>query len=353
MKTKQFFALTMAAAMLTACTGNKEEQKGPQEELPIVKVQSVYQENVQLTSEYTATVEAFKTNNIASNNGSRIKRILVDVGSTVHAGQSVVILDDINIATQNAAIDQQRIQLANLKRDLERAKELVKIGGGTQQTVDQLQASYDAQARAIQSSQRMLSTMSENTVLTSPVSGVVTEKNYNNGDLPGGLPILVIEQQQPLKVIINVNESDFPKVKKDMPVTVKLDTYGDEEFAGKVYLIHPAIDPASRTFQVEVTINNSGNRVHSGMFARVTFNFGSQMSVVVPDQAIQKQVGSGVRFVYLYNTNGTVEFRQVELGRRLGTRYEVLSGLQNGAKVVVTGQSRLNDGAKVALDNSK
>lgn len=353
MKTKQFFALTMAAAMLTACTGNKEEQKGPQEELPIVKVQSVYQENVQLTSEYTATVEAFKTNNIASNNGSRIKRILVDVGSTVHAGQSVVILDDINIATQNAAIDQQRIQLANLKRDLERAKELVKIGGGTQQTVDQLQASYDAQARAIQSSQRMLSTMSENTVLTSPVSGVVTEKNYNNGDLPGGLPILVIEQQQPLKVIINVNESDFPKVKKDMPVTVKLDTYGDEEFAGKVYLIHPAIDPASRTFQVEVTINNSGNRVHSGMFARVTFNFGSQMSVVVPDQAIQKQVGSGVRFVYLYNTNGTVEFRQVELGRRLGTRYEVLSGLQNGAQVVVTGQSRLNDGAKVALDKSK
>lgn len=351
MKTKQFLALTMAAAMLAACTGNKEEQKGPQEELPIVKVQSVYQENVQLTSEYTATVEAFKTNNIASNNGSRIKRILVDVGSTVRAGQSVVILDDINIATQNAAIDQQRIQLTNLKRDLERAKELVKIGGGTQQTVDQLQASYDAQARAIQSSQRMLSTMSENTVLTSPVSGVVTQKNYNNGDLPGGLPILVIEQQQPLKVIINVNESDFPKVKKDMPVQVKLDTYGDEVFAGKVYLIHPAIDPASRTFQVEVTINNSGNRVHSGMFARVTFNFGSQMSVVVPDQAIQKQVGSGVRFVYVYNSNGTVEFRQVELGRRLGTRYEVLSGLQNGAQVVVTGQSRLNDGAKVALDN--
>ncbi|MBQ0069636.1 MAG: efflux RND transporter periplasmic adaptor subunit [Bacteroidales bacterium] len=353
MKTKQFLALTMAAAMLAACTGNKEEQKGPQEELPIVKVQSVYQENVQLTSEYTATVEAFKTNNIASNNGSRIKRILVDVGSTVRAGQSVVILDDINIATQNAAIDQQRIQLTNLKRDLDRAKELVKIGGGTQQTVDQLQASYDAQARAIQSSQRMLSTMSENTVLTSPVSGVVTQKNYNNGDLPGGLPILVIEQQQPLKVIINVNESDFPKVKKDMPVQVKLDTYGDEVFAGKVYLIHPAIDPASRTFQVEVTINNSGNRVHSGMFARVTFNFGSQMSVVVPDQAIQKQVGSGVRFVYVYNSNGTVEFRQVELGRRLGTRYEVLSGLQNGAQVVVTGQSRLNDGAKVALDNNK
>lgn len=344
--------LAMAATMLAACTG-KDDKKGQEEELPMVKVQSVYQETVTLTSEYTATVEAFKTNNIASNNGNRIKRILVDVGSTVRAGQSVVILDDVNIATQQASIDQQRIQLANQKRDLDRAKELVKIGGGTQQAVDQLQATYDAQVRAIQSSQRMLSTMGENTVLTSPVSGVVTEKNYNNGDLPAGLPILVIEQQQPLKVIVNVNESDFPKVKQDMPVVVKLDTYGDEEFAGKVYLIHPSIDPASRTFQVEVTIPNTNNKIHSGMFARVNFNFGSQQSVVVPDQAVQKQTGSGVRYVYVYNSNGTVKFTQVELGRRLGNRYEILSGLPNGAQVVVSGQSRLNDGAKVKLDNSK
>ena len=352
MKTKQFILLAMAATMLAACTG-KDDKKGQEEELPMVKVQSVYQETVTLTSEYTATVEAFKTNNIASNNGSRIKRILVDVGSTVRAGQSVVVLDDVNIATQQASIDQQRIQLANQKRDLDRAKELVKIGGGTQQAVDQLQATYDAQVRAIQSSQRMLSTMGENTVLTSPVSGVVTEKNYNNGDLPAGLPILVIEQQQPLKVIVNVNESDFPKVKQDMPVVVKLDTYGDEEFAGKVYLIHPSIDPASRTFQVEVTIANTSNKIHSGMFARVNFNFGSQQSVVVPDQAVQKQTGSGVRYVYVYNSNGTVKFTQVELGRRLGNRYEILSGLPNGAQVVVSGQSRLNDGAKVKLDNSK
>lgn len=352
MKTKQFILLAMAATMLAACTG-KDDKKGQEEELPMVKVQSVYQETVTLTSEYTATVEAFKTNNITSNSGSRIKRILVDVGSTVRAGQSVVVLDDVNIATQQASIDQQRIQLANQKRDLDRAKELVKIGGGTQQAVDQLQATYDAQVRAIQSSQRMLSTMGENTVLTSPVSGVVTEKNYNNGDLPAGLPILVIEQQQPLKVIVNVNESDFPKVKQDMPVVVKLDTYGDEEFAGKVYLIHPSIDPASRTFQVEVTIANTSNKIHSGMFARVNFNFGSQQSVVVPDQAVQKQTGSGVRYVYVYNSNGTVKFTQVELGRRLGNRYEILSGLPNGAQVVVSGQSRLNDGAKVKLDNSK
>ena len=347
MKAKIFFSLVLAAAVLAACSGKKDQQKGPQEELPQVKAQTVYEEQVTQKSEYTATVEAFKTNNISSNSGARIKRLLVDVGSHVRAGQSVVILDDVNVSQQRMAIDQQRIALANLKRELDRAKELVRIGGGTQQAVDQLQAQYDAQARAIDSSTRSLATMQENTVLTSPVSGVVTAKNYDAGDLPAG-PILVIEQQQPLKVVVNVNESDFPKVKTGMAVDVKLDTYGDKAFPGRVHIIHPTIDAGSRTFQVEVTINNASNRVHTGMFARVTFNFGTTHSVVVPDRAIQKQTGSGVRYVWV-NNGGTVEFREVQLGQRLGNRYEVIGGLTNGTEVVTEGQSRLTNGARVQV----
>ena len=348
MNTKHLFGIVLATLLLAGCSG-KNENKGAKEELPLVTVQSVFVQEVPNRSEYTATVEAFKTNNITSNSGARIKRILVDVGSHVRAGQSVVILDDVNIATQNAAIAQQQIQIANQKRDLERAKELVRIGGGTQQTVDQMQAQYDAQIRALEASSRQLRTMRENTVLTSPVSGVVTAKNYDAGDLPAGLPILTIEQQQPLKVIVNVNESEFPQVKVGMGVEVKLDTNGDEVFPGTVHLIHPSIDVSTRTFQVEVAINNTANRVHSGMFARVSFNYGTSRSVVVPDRAIQKQIGSGVRYVYVYYTDGTVSFREVQLGRRMSDRYEVLGGLDNGTKVVLTGQSRLVDGAKVEV----
>ena len=347
MKATTLFSLALATALLTACSGNKDAKKGPQEELPMVKVQSVYEEDVNQVSEYTATVEAFKTNNISSNSGARIKRLLVDVGSHVRAGQSVVILDDVNVDQQRMGIDQQRIALANLKRDLDRAKELVRIGGGTQQTVDQLQAQYDAQLRAIESSNRSLRTMQENTVLTSPVSGVVTAKNFDAGDLPAG-PILVIEQQQPLKVVVSVNESDYPKIKTGMAVDVKLDTYGDEVFPGRVHIIHPTIDQGSRTFQVEVTISNSSNRIHTGMFARVMFNFGTNHNVVIPDRAVQKQIGSGVRYVWVYN-NGTVEFREVELGQRLENRYEVISGLTTGTQVVTDGQSHLTNGAKVQV----
>ena len=338
----QFKSIIGAAAvmlMAAACTGGKSDNVKPASdsvETPIVKVQTVYQENVAQTSEYSATVEPFKSNIISSMTGNRIKRILVDVGSRVSAGQALVILDDVNI-------DQQKIQMANLKRDLRRAEELVKIGGGTQQSVDQLRSQYDTYARSLRN-------MQENTVLTCPISGVVTAKNFNNGDVPSGMPILVVEQIQPVKVVVNVVESELPKVKVGMPASIKFDTYGDEVFTGRVHIINPTVDPATRTFQVEVTIPNADSRVHSGMFARVTFNYGSTSSVVVPDRAIQKQTGSAVRYVYVLNANGTVSFREVTLGRRLEDRYEVTGGLAGGTTVVVSGQSRLADGAKVRVE---
>ena len=351
---KTLLCVAMAGAVLASCTGKKDDKKGGmKEELPLVKVETVADGTVDAVSEYTATVEAFKTNNISSMTGNRIKRILVDVGSHVRAGQSLVILDDVSIDQQRMAIDQQRIALANQRRDLERAKELVKIGGGTQQTVDQLQAQYDAQARAIDASNRSLRNMQENTVLTAPVSGIVTAKNYDAGDLPGAMPILTIEQQQPLKVVVSVNETEYPMIKVGMPVDVKFDTYGEEVFAGRVSIIHPTIDPNTRTFSVEVTIANSGERIRTGMFARVTFNYGSYDSMILPDRAIVKQVGSGVRYVFLYKPEndsvGTVEWREVTIGSRLKDRYEVTDGLTEGMQVVLTGQSRLADGVRAQI----
>ena len=395
MKTyKSFTALVLIAALLSSCSG-KKDKKGPNvDETPLVELQSVHTEDVDETSEYTATVEAFKTNNISSSTGNRIKRILVDVGSNVRAGQAVVILDNVSavnqesaiagqragvenqaaaLASQEAALKSEEINLARQKKDLDRAKELVKIGGGTQQAVDQLQAAYDAAQESLKArkraldaskvsleasrtslgaSQRSMQTVQENTVLTSPISGVVSARNYDAGDLPMG-PILTVQQMNPLKVIVNVNEEEFSKIKNGMPVKVTLDAVPDETFNGSVYLIHPEINQQTRTFQVEVTINNGAGKVSAGMFARVKFNYGTEKHIVVPDKAIVKMQGSGKRFVYVYKENGTVAYTEVELGMRLSDRYEILSGLNDGDRVVVAGQSKLTDGAKVKLNEKK
>ncbi|MGN0211751.1 MAG: efflux RND transporter periplasmic adaptor subunit [Muribaculaceae bacterium] len=330
--------MACASAMLFSCSGKNQETEAQKEELPLVSIEKVMEEDVPQIASYTATVEPFKTNNISASSSNRIKSILVDVGSRVHAGQTLVVLDAVNI-------DQQEIRIANMKREYDRAVELLNIGGGTQQQVDQLKTEYDAAVRA-------LANMKENTTLISPVSGVVTMRNYDNGDMTGQLPILTIEQQQPVKVMVNISEQDYAKVRQGMPVKVTLDVYGDEEFAGKVYLVHPTIDSSTRTFVVEVTLPNADNRIHTGMFARVEFNYGTQRHVVVPDRAVVKQSGSGNKYVYVYK-DGRVSYNQVQLGQRLGTRYELLSGVENNSDVVVTGQTRLADGVQVEIQQKQ
>ena len=133
-----------------------------------------------------------------------------------------------------------------------------------------------------------------------------------------------------------------------MEAKLKFEVYGEEEFFGKVSLVYPTIDSQTRTFPVEITLNNADGRVRPGMFARVVMSFGVKDHVVVPDQAIVKQVGSGERFVYVYN-DGKVSMNRVVLGRRMDTEYELVSGVENGSQVVVAGQSRLNDGMEVEL----
>ena len=196
-----------------------------------------------------------------------------------------------------------------------------------------------------------MQTVQENTILRSPISGVVSARNYDAGDLPMGT-ILTIQQMNPLKVIVNVNEEEFSKIRTGMPVEVTLDAVPGETFAGSVYSIHPEINQATRTFQVEVTINNGSGKVSAGMFARVKFNYGTTNHIVVPDRAIVKMQGSGIRYVFVYDQNGTVRYVEVKLGKRLGDRYEIISGLSNGDKVVVAGQSKLTDGVKVQLQEA-
>ena len=124
---------------------------------------------------------------------------------------------------------------------------------------------------------------------------------------------------------------------------------GVQTCALPICLVYPTIDAVTRTFPVEIKIDNRDQRIRPGMFARAILNFGSEENVVVPDLAIVKQAGSGDRYVYVYD-NGTVSYNKVELGRRMGTEYELKSGVPNNSKVVIAGQSRLINGTEVDIE---
>lgn len=327
-------AAACSALLFVACSGSKESTEQTEEEtVQLVKVARVTEQAVPQVVSYTATIEPYKRNLISSSLPNRIKKIYVEVGDHVKAGQKLVDLDRANLA-------QQKLQLDNLELEYKRVQELFAVGGASQQQVDQMRTQYETAKTSYEN-------LDENTVLVSPTNGVVTARNYDNGDLATGA-ILTVMQIQPVKVQVNVSESDFTKVKLGMPVDVNVEVYGDEVFKGKVSLIHPTIDPATRTFVTEINIPNADNRIRPGMFARVNIDFGNVNRVVVPDQAVVKRSGSGDRFVYVYK-DGKVSFNQVQLGRHMDTSYELISGVENGAEVVIAGQSRLKDGVEVKL----
>lgn len=329
--------LAAAAIMLSGCSKKEAATAAPEEEeeLPLVETDVVAVREIPLSETYTANIEAENLNNIAPATPNRIRRILVDVGDPVRRGQTLVELDAANI-------DQLKIQLDQIERDYNRAAELLRIGSGTQMAVEQAKAQLDAARTQYQNAR-------ENTILTSPVSGVVTARNYDPGDMSGNLPILSVGQISPaVKAVINVTENDLTLVRRDMEAMVKFDAFPDEAFHGTVTRISPAIDPATRTFATEVTISNPKGEIKPGLFAYVTLDFGSRNNVVVPDRAVVKQTGSGNKFVYVYK-GGKVSFNLVELGRRLDSGYEIISGVADGDSVVITGQSRLADGVSVTL----
>lgn len=268
----------------------------------------------------------------------RINDILVEVGDHVRKGQVLAQMDKTNLL-------QSQTQLENIQLEYDRAFELYKVGGASKQSLDAQKTQLDVAKTAYEN-------LKENTRLVSPIDGIVTARNYDSGDMIGGEPVVTIEQMSPVKLLVNVSESFYTRVKKGMDVNVKVEVYGDEIFQGKVSLIYPTVDPQTRTFPVEIKLPNKDLKVRPGMFARVTMNFGTQNHVVAPDLSIIKQAGSGDRYIYVYK-DGKVSYNKVLLGRRMDDKYEIISGVSDGDQVVVAGQSRLTNGAEVSIENAE
>ncbi len=333
--------LVICAVTAVSCgstdKGAKKTEAAAEVVLPKVEVATVASRDVVQQVIFTGNVEAEVVNNIAPQSPRRIKEIRFDVGDHVRKG-------DVLVSLENSALVQSKAQMDNAKIEYDRTDELYKIGGASKSEWDARRLQYEVAKASYEN-------LLENTTLIAPVDGIVTARNYDKGDMAGGLPVLVVEQIRPVKIMINISENLFARVRKGMKVIVNLEAYGDEDFAGSITRIYPTINNATRTFAAEVTVPNRDERVRPGMFARVTLPYGKQNHVVAPDRAVNKLMGSGDRYVYVLEADGTVRYSKVELGRRLGAEWEILSGLESGETVVVKGVNALTNGCKVEVVN--
>ena len=336
------FILVLAAMAMVACNTTKSNENNTEASAVVkekVAVKSVKAEPsvVNLTETYTSEILPFKENDITpAAQGLHIERISVDVGDHVYAGQVIVTLDQ-------TTLKQQELNLATTQDNYDRMVPVHAAGGISDQQLTQMKNTLDLQKEVVEN-------LRKNSTIKSPISGVVTARNFENGDLFASMPILHIMQINKLKVKANVSEQYFTSVKVGQKVDIEVDIFPGEKFEGQVSRISPALDSATRTFGVEITIPNSNERLRPGMYARATFNMGQREGLLIDDVAVQKQTGSSERYVYVIK-DGVAEYRFVKDGRRVGDKVEILSGLQAGEEVATTSFVRLSDGVEVEIVN--
>ena len=182
---KSVFVVTAIA--LVSCNSKKDVAKENKEggKLPLIEIAEVSAREVSQESVFTGTVEADVVNNIAPQQPSRIKDIKVDVGDHVKKGDVLVTLD-------KSSLEQIKVQLENAKDEYERTDKLYKAGGASKSEWDARRMQYNVTKTTYEN-------LVENTTLISPISGIVTARNYDMGDMySGAQPVLVVAQIKPV-----------------------------------------------------------------------------------------------------------------------------------------------------------
>ena len=338
-KTIKTLSLAVLSAGLLASCSSSSSSKATEEQsvdtVRLVEVAPAEMRALSLSEEFTAQLEAKVINNITAQAGGRLKQLLVKVGDRVGAGQAVARME----ATQAS---QAQIQLADAKTNFARMDELYKVGGVSK-------AQWEQAKSAVDQAKLAYGNAAENTVLRSPISGFVTAKNYDNGDMTSPqLPVVVIQQIAPVKAVIGVSEQYYSYLKKGAAATLSVDALGEETFSGVVTNIFPTLDPVTHTVSTEIEVANKDLKLRPGMYARVHLDFGTKEALTVPDKAIVRQAGSGARYVYVFS-GGKAVYRAVELGQQQGDLYEVVSGLNAGDQVIISAPSNLKNGLSVKL----
>lgn len=326
-----------------ACTSNEEFEEESQDPIVVEGIEATSSERAQLVT-YTGTLEPWKQINVGSSNPGRIDRIFVQEGDRVKIGDPLVQMEDNQLR-------QARISYQTTKREYERLMPLHEEGAVTRQQLEMAQTEYE-------NAEINLNVLEENTQLKSKINGVVTQKWFEEGELylatpseAGSPGIVQVMQEDPLKLMVNVNESMMRFIMEGQAVSLRVDALPDMSFESEINRIFPIINPQNRSFQIEVLIENSNDMLKPGMFVRAVLETQKTEAIFIPREALMRGTSANSQdIVYLVN-DGNIAVRQVvTAGIFLDEVVVITEGIEKGNFVVVKGRQRLEDGDKVKTE---
>ncbi|HSQ29141.1 MAG TPA: efflux RND transporter periplasmic adaptor subunit [Gemmatimonadaceae bacterium] len=336
---------TMACARADASAANDADTAAA---VPVV-IETVTPSTRAWSTTASGIVQANTSVDVAFQVPGKVVAVGPDEGQSVRAGQEIASIDPTDY---RLAVEQASAQADRAARDRDRNQPLLASGGIAPADMDHLESGARQSAAAADLAKKRLA----DTHLTAPISGIIARRAVEVGaTVSPGQPAFTIVDLDPVRVRIGVPEADVGHVTEGAPATVHIPAL-DASFVGRVSLIGVVADPTTRSYTVEVSVPNPARRLRAGMVAEATITTGQKTTAtMVPASAVLHDGGvNGTTIVYLLDRDDArVHARRVTTGAAHGDSLEISSGIAANDQVVVAGQQRLREGARVELVNDR
>lgn len=369
MKAIRVPVLVTIGLLATGCGERERRGAGDADGVRVVNVSVERAGEITVATTFSAigTTEPSSRANPGTRLMGRVVAAAFEEGDRVSAGDILVRIAAADLTARRArarsALDEVEAELRRLTAEAQRMRNLYREEAVSKSALEveetallRAQAARDAAREGVVEVDEELSYAQ----IESPITGVITRKSVEVGDLATpGVPLFAVERQDPLEVRVKVSVADLRHVRVGQVVTIEImgaPQRGQQEgelpvYTGKVTALIPSADPKTRTVDVKVELANPAASIGTGLFARVLFPTGERRLLAVPDGAVVRE--GQLTGVYVV-VGGRALLRWLRLGHRHGNRAEVLSGLEPGTAVIVSGLDAVSDGIRVeAIDHAR
>ena len=359
MKKHTYKLALIALSLVMVSCGSEDKKAVVDNSTPVsVKVSAVQSNGSNPFVSASGKIEATNSANLSTRMMGFVNKVHVKVGDKVRKGQLLVSINNTELqakrAQVNAGITEATAAYNNAQKDYNRFKSLFADNSASQKEMDDMTAHYEMAKARLEGANQMKNEINSQFAyanITSPFSGVVTNKFIEAGDMANpGMPLIAVEAPGKYEVTAMVAESDISQIKSGTTVDVLVKSLG-KTIKGKVTEVSTSAKNTGGQYLVKAELDKTDAKLLSGMFATVQFpvekNMNSDSVVLIPKSAI---VNNGsLKGVYTVSEQNRALLRWLRLGKTYGDNVEVLSGLKAGEQFIISADSKLENGTKVSI----
>lgn len=351
-------SIVLAVVTGLAACGSENKTESIIEQPIAVEALEIGRQNIPSDLHYSGQVKSHNQSVLSTKIMGQVSNVLVKAGDHVSKGDLLITIKSKGVNAQLAAakamLSEAKAAQLNATKSYNRIKVLKAKGSATQQELDQATSAKDMANARVESARHQVASIEElisYSSLRSHIDGFVSAKYVNPGDMANpGSPLLALESTQMLKIEINVPEFEVGLFNEGDALVIQLNAFADQSFKGVVDKVIPSSAFSGTQFQVSVLLENAPKGVKPGMFGRVSRKGAKSEKVIVPESSlIQKGQLTGV---FVISDQEEAMLRWLRIGRKMAQGYEVLSGLDQGERIVISSVDRLRDGMKVSFTKS-